>query len=144
MQILCVDSPSLTLANSQSSIFLRSRMPPNVPVPKLLQFHRIAFPLRSSTCTHAPLAMPPSPLSRVFANMDKEDRLSPTRRAASQWSTLLNSSDLHTAVFVKWCGKCRHSSSSAISFYVSFPRSTTRPLPTRPSFWPSHPVRIHT
>jgi len=90
MQILYVGSPSLTSETSQYSTFLRSRIPPNVHVPKLLQFHRTAFRLRSSICTHAPLVMPPSPLSRIFANMDKEDRLSPARRAASLWSTLSN------------------------------------------------------
>lgn len=68
-----------------------SRMPQNVHVPKLLQFRHIVSHRRSSICTHVPLATPPSPLCRVFANMDKGGRLSPMRHAASRWNTLSNS-----------------------------------------------------
>jgi hypothetical protein len=109
-------------------------MPPNVHVPKLLPFRRTAFHLRSSICTHAPLAMPPSPLSRIFANTDKEDRLSPARRAASQWSTHSNS-DPHC----RFRKMMREMTASVVSFYCFVP-SLDDPrqfsLPTRPSLCP--------
>jgi len=89
MQILYVASSFFTGVRSTS--ILRSRRARNVPVPKLHQFHPLAFPLRNSTSTHAPLAIPFSQPCRAFVNMDKEGRLSPMRRAASRWNTLSNS-----------------------------------------------------